>query len=187
MTYQSNRKIVNLLAQSMATTGFAILAIAAIGLAATPNPQPGCPDGWIPRPPELNPALGKCVPNNLAPAGGFELQGKQRPDLTIKNFRFSPNAPQNVSIRVLNQGNGIAKPSKMKLVVRKINGTPVGREIEVNVPVFQPSESKNITIDASSILPGNVQLKDTSFRVDVDSSQLVKEVDETNNRMTHNQ
>ncbi|MBD1847714.1 hypothetical protein H6F89_30845 [Cyanobacteria bacterium FACHB-63] len=165
----------------------AALSMSAVSsIAATPNPQPGCPDGWVPRPPELNPALGECMPGGILPPGGGVIQKKLLPDLRIKNFQFFEKAPQSVRVQIINQGGAIAKPSQLRLTVTQIKGVKVNRVLEVKLPTFKPSQSSSFLVDASSILPKNIDLKDTTFRLKADATLVVSESDESDNVAFHN-
>ncbi|NDJ16963.1 CARDB domain-containing protein [Myxacorys almedinensis] len=164
----------------------AIALAASAGIAAPPNPHPGhCPDGWVPLPPGMNPALGDCMPDSFVQPGGGVVNNNQLPDLTIKTFNISKISPQKVSVQVLNKGNGIAKRSKLRLTVQQIKGTPVNRTIEAKLPFFKPSQSSTILVDASSILPKDVALSDTAFKLTLDSTNVVTESNESNNEALH--
>jgi hypothetical protein len=173
--------------QSLAIVGITALSISTSVLAATPNPQPGCPDGWVPRPPDLNPALGPCVPGSIQqPGGGTEPVKKALPDLKIQQVQFPANANQAVRVQVANTGNATAAPSVLRLTVRRINGTPVGRTMEVQLPSIQKNQAKSMAVNAKGILPLNVALKDTTFRLNLDITEIVSESDESNNETWHN-
>ncbi len=170
----------------IALSSVAALSMSAVSaIASASNPQPGCPDGWVPRPPELNPALGKCMPGNIAPASGGGIQQKQLPDLKIKSVQFSENAFQRVQVQVINQGNAIAKPSELRLTITQIKGTKVNRTIAVKLPTFKPYQSSSFWVDAGSILPNDVALKDTTFHLKADAALVVTESDEADNVASH--
>ncbi|MBD1857952.1 MULTISPECIES: CARDB domain-containing protein [Leptolyngbya] len=170
----------------IALSSVAALSMSAINaIAATPNPQPGCPDGWVPRPPELNPALGECMPGEIAPPSGGGILKKQLPDLKIRGYQFSERAPQSVRVQIINQGNTIAKPSNLRLTVTQIKGVKVNRMLEVQLPAFKPHQSSNFLVNASEILPSDVDLKDTTFRLKADATLLVNESDESDNVALH--
>lgn len=171
----------------IALSSVAALSMSAVSaIAAAPNPQPGCPDGWIPRPPELNPALGECMPGTITAPGGGVIQKKQLPDLKIRNFQFSEKAPQSIRVQVINQGNAIAKPSQLRLTVTQIKGVKVNRVLEVKLPMFKPLQSSSFLVDASGILPKNIDLKDTTFLLKADATLVVGESDESDNVALHN-
>ena len=170
----------------LALSSLAAFSLSAVNaIAATPNPQPGCPEGWIPRPPELNPALGECMPGSIAPNPGGGIQQKQLPDLKIKSVQFPGNAPQQVKVQVINQGNAIAKPSKLRLTITQIKGAKVNRTIEVKLPTFKPYQSSSFLVDAGSILPNDIALKDTTFHLKADAALVVTESDEADNVASH--
>lgn len=115
-------------------------------------------------------------------------KGPQRsqPDLRIRDVKFDRSNPKVVQVVVGNAGQGIAGASKLQLTVRRIHGTSVGRQTHVKTPPLKFSESAVILIDATSILPSSVMLKDTTFRLDADSDDAVNESNETNNLVWHN-
>lgn len=108
------------------------------------------------------------------------------PDLRIRDIRFADSQPRVVYVVVGNAGPVVANANVLRLTVRKINGISVGRTKEVAVPALAPAESKVIAIDAASILPASVDLKSTTFRLDVDITSIVQESDENNNLKWHN-
>jgi subtilase family serine protease len=112
---------------------------------------------------------------------------KGLPDLSINAYNFIPlNNDKALSVQVTNNGSKNSSACKLELTVRKINGTAVGRTISVNIPAIGAGETKLIAVDAASILPKNVSLKDTTFKIIVDSAKTVAESDETNNEKWHN-
>jgi len=74
----------------------------------------------------------------------------------------------------------------LELTVRKIGGTSVGRVTRATIPAIQPGKFVKILVNATSILPNNVNLKDTTFKVIADSTNINAESDETNNEKWHN-
>ena len=154
-------------------------------IAATP-PQGDCPDGWIPRPPELNPALGPCMPNTLAPKPqpGIRPIAIAKPDLIVKKYVIS--GPKSVRVYVANIGKGNAGKSFLGLTVRRINGTPVGRLTKVKVPPIAKGQGTWVSVNANSILPNAVALKSTTFRLDADFAKTITESNESNNTRWHN-
>ena len=151
-----------------------------------PNPRPGCPDGWIPRLAELNPALGPCMPGAIKqPTPGVYSQ-ILLPDLKVRQFQFLPRSKKMVRVQVVNYGKATAAPSILRLTVRRINGTPVGRVMEVKLPPIKKQQAKLVLVNAKSILPNSVALKDTTFRFNVDATKAVVESNESNNETWHN-
>jgi hypothetical protein len=55
------------------------------------------------------------------------------------------------------------------------------------VPALAPHKDAWIMIDAASILPKNVALEATSFKLNVDATNLLDESNESNNEALHNQ
>jgi hypothetical protein len=60
----------------------------------------------------------------------------------------------------------------IELTVRKIGDAAVGRVKTATIPVIQPGKFVKIPIDATTILPNAVNLKDTTFKVVADSSNI---------------
>lgn len=108
-------------------------------------------------------------------------------DLTIHEIRMPKPKPQTVHVIVKNDGTAAANASVLRLTIRKINGAAVARTLDANVPALAPGKTTVIVIDAASLLPNNVDLKDTTFRLDADATSVVNETDETNNLKWHNQ
>lgn len=109
-----------------------------------------------------------------------------QPDLMIKQFLFPPTNDKALRVHVVNQGNAASGACRLILTVRKINGTAVGRQTHVNIPALGPSKKVWLVIDAKSILPNNVSLQSTTFKLNADATGIVAESDETNNEVWHN-
>jgi hypothetical protein len=125
-----------------------------------------------------------CLPQTGEPQTGEPPLGKA--DLTVKNFAFSNTLEKNVKVQIANIGDIGSAPCVLRLTVRKINGTPVGRTTEIQLPAILPNQSKTVIIDTTQILPNNVALKDTTFKLNVDITSLVIESNEANNEKWHN-
>jgi hypothetical protein len=125
-----------------------------------------------------------CLPQSGEPQTGEPPLGKA--DLTIKTFVFSNTLEKDVKVQVANIGDIGSAPCMLRLTVRKINGTPVGRTTEIQLPAILPNQSKTVIIDTTQILPNNVALKDTTFKLNVDVTSLVIESNEANNEKWHN-
>ena len=172
---------------TIAIAGLAILSASTHVSAAPPDPQPGCPDGWVPRPQGVNPALGPCMPGNIQQGGGGNGTIQLAlPDLNIQQLQFVPTANQTLRVRVVNQGNANAPANVLRLTVRRINGTPVGRTMDVPLPAINQNQAKWVLVNAKEVLPTNVALKDTTFRLNVDVTSIVNEGNESNNETWHN-
>ena len=74
----------------------------------------------------------------------------------------------------------------LELTVRKIGNASVGRVKRGTIPVIQPGQFVKIPLDATSILPVAVNLKDTTLKVIADSTNLNAESNEGNNEKWHN-
>lgn len=106
-------------------------------------------------------------------------------DLNIEGFWFVQNH-KTVRVLVRNSGAVNSKICVLRLTVRKINGTPVGRVTEIKIPSIGAGKHVSFFINADSILPNNVALKDTTFKLNVDAGNVVDESNESNNEVWHN-
>lgn len=109
------------------------------------------------------------------------------PDLSIRQFLFPPTNDKALRVRVVNTGQAPSAACRLVLTVRKINGVAVGRTTYVNVPALAAGAADWLHIDAKSILPNNVSLQSTTFRLNVDATEIVAESNESNNEIWHNQ
>lgn len=108
------------------------------------------------------------------------------PDLVILIFEFDSSNDKALEIQVKNYGQKESQSCRLQLTVRKINGTPVSREIDQEIPSIQPGKTVKIVLDTKSILPNNVSLKDTTFKLFADATKIVPESNENNNEIWHN-
>ena len=109
-----------------------------------------------------------------------------QPDLRIKQFLFSPANDKTMKVHILNSGNALSQLCFLRLTVRKINGVPVGRVTEVKLPPLAPGKDTWLVINAKSILPNNISLESTTFKLNADATSIVGESDEGNNEVWHN-
>jgi len=109
-----------------------------------------------------------------------------QPDLKIAQFLFPPTNDKGLRVHVANVGGGNAGACILRLTVRKINGVPVGRVTEIPVPAIAAGTDTWLVVHADKILPKNVALKDTTFKLNVDATSTVAESDEANNEVWHN-
>lgn len=122
----------------------------------------------------------------LGGAGPIKIPGKKGlPDLTIQSFDFDPSNDKAVVVNVLNKGTIAKGAIKLELTIRKIGASAVGRKFSVDIDQIGPGQ-KAVTIDASTILPKNVRLQDTTFKIIVDATAIITESNETNNEIWHN-
>jgi subtilase family serine protease len=119
------------------------------------------------------------------PANAF-LKPLASPDLAIGSYEFAPTNDKVVRVRIVNRGNAPAAACRLLLTVRKINGVAVGRKTQINVPALAANKETWLLVNAKSILPNNVALEATTFRLNVDATELVNELDENNNEVWHN-
>lgn len=109
------------------------------------------------------------------------------PDLIVRGNEFEFVGNKAVNVYVSNNGDAPSKRCVVELTVRKIGDAAVGRVITARIPVIQPGKFVKIPMDATSILPNAVNLKDTTFKVIADSTNLNAESNEGNNEKWHNQ
>ena len=110
-----------------------------------------------------------------------------QPDLTIKQFLFPPTNDKALRVHVVNTGKAPSAACRLFLTVRKINGVAAGRQTHVTVPAMAAGADAWLHINAKSILPDNVSLQSTTFKLIVDATAIVAESNEANNEVWHNQ
>ena len=110
-----------------------------------------------------------------------------QPDLSIKEFLFPPTNDKALRVHVVNTGNAASTPCVLRLTVRKINAVAVGRVTEIKLLPIPPGKDRWVVIDAKGILPNNVSLESTTFKLNADATEKVAESDEANNEKWHNQ
>lgn len=103
------------------------------------------------------------------------------PDLIVRGNEFEFDGNKVVNVYVSNNGDAPSKRCILELTVRKIGGAAVGRVTTAKIPVIQPGKFVKIPVNATSILPNAVNLKDTTFKVIADSTNINAESNETNN------
>ena len=108
------------------------------------------------------------------------------PDLIVRGNEFEFVGNKMVNVYVSNNGDAPSKRCILELTVRKIGGTAVGRVTKATIPAIQPTKFVKIPVDATSILPNNVNLADTTFKVIADSTNINAESNEGNNEKWHN-
>ena len=109
-----------------------------------------------------------------------------KPDLIVKEYQFAPTNNKGLRVRVANIGNVGAGACVLRLTIRRINGVAVGRTMDMNVPAIAAGADDWITFIADGILPKPVDIKDTTFRLNVDVTTVVNESKENNNEKWHN-
>lgn len=160
----------------------ALVTLSASSVIAAPlQAQDQCPDGWEPSP---SPAV-ECQPGSFTHQTPRPLRFR-RADLKVRQYRFSRIGQKRIKIQIANVGRRAARPTILRLTVRHIDGTPVGRKLQIKVPVIRGHQTQWVRLNAAQILPKTVALKDTTFRIDVDSTNVVKESNERNNTTWHN-
>ena len=125
--------------------------------------------------------------NNVAPLSSSILSlHAPMPDLIVRGNEFEFVGDKMVNVYVSNNGDAPSKACRLELTVRKIGNASVGRTTKATIPAIQPGKFVKIPVDATSILPKAVSLKDTTFKAVADSTNLNAESDEGNNEKWHN-
>lgn len=109
-----------------------------------------------------------------------------KPDLVIREYQFAPTNNKGLRVNVANVGNSAAGACRLRLTIRKIKGASVGRTMEMDVPSIAAGADAWVTFIADSILPNDVDIKDTTFKLNVDVNNAVNESKEGNNEKWHN-
>jgi hypothetical protein len=108
------------------------------------------------------------------------------PDLWVRQYQFAPTNDKAVRVQVANRGDAASTACRLEITIRKINGNAVGRTLYRVIQPIQPGQGDWVLVDAKNILPNNVSLKDTTFKLIADARNQVSESDETNNEKWHN-
>jgi hypothetical protein len=103
------------------------------------------------------------------------------PDLRVKQFRFARGSTSLLEVEVANDGRADAGPAVLRLTIRKIGGSTVGRTTQVPLDGVPMGTTSWTTVDAARLLPRGVELRATAFTLNVDSANTVTESDEANN------
>jgi hypothetical protein len=161
------------------------------GVAADPNDPPQRGKGKVTGRPPTSPAVTQPPSVSQKSAGGRSAESGPtinlaQPDLMIKQFLFPPTNDKAVRVQVLNQGNAASVECRLILTIRKINGTAAGRQTHVAIPSLAPGKTVWLVVDAKTILPNNVSLEATAFKLNADATGIVAESDEDNNEVKHN-
>jgi len=147
-------------------------------------------DRQTPRPTIVSPSIPQRRPSGGRPESA-PTRVPTRPtsignaDLEVSAIRFAIRQPQLAVAVVKNIGEGPARPSVLRLTVRKIGSVSVGRTKDFRVPSIAAGKSTSVNVDASSVLPNGVRLRSTTFRLDADNTKVVAEPDEANNLKWH--
>jgi subtilase family serine protease len=138
--------------------------------------------------PARNPAPGEdAAGNNVAALATSSLSSRPAmPDLIVRGNEFEFVGNKMVNVYVSNNGDAPSKRCILELTVRKIGDSRVGRVKRATIPAIQPGQFVKILVNATSILPNAVNLKDTTFKVIADSTNLNAESNEGNNEKWHN-
>jgi subtilase family serine protease len=74
----------------------------------------------------------------------------------------------------------------LELAIRKINGSAVTRTAFETIPALKPGKEEWVIVNTTGILQAAISLKDTTFRLIVDETNIVAESNENNNETWHN-
>lgn len=124
------------------------------------------------------------VPSNTANAHD-KHEAPAKADLLIREFVF-PIGDKSIRVRIVNAGGAASTLCILRLTVRKIQGVPAGRVVEIKLPRLAAGEAKWLVVNAASVLPKNVSLESTTFKLNADATSIVTESDEANNEVWHN-
>lgn len=108
------------------------------------------------------------------------------PDLIVRGNEFEFVGNKAVNVYVSNNGDAPSTRCILELTVRKIGDAAVGRVKRATIPAIQPGKYVKIPVNATSILPNAVNLKDTTFKVIADATNIITESNENNNEKWHN-
>ena len=132
----------------------------------------------------------------VAPARSFErgdgvalpasTSNAAAPDLIVRGNEFEFVGNKTVNVYVSNNGDVASTRCVLELTIRKIGDASVGRVKRATIPAINPGQFVKIPVDATSILPAAVNLKDTTFKVVADATNLNAESNEGNNEKWHN-
>jgi hypothetical protein len=106
-------------------------------------------------------------------------------DLRIVEFAFTADNDKAVRVHIVNTGGAVSALCILRLTVRKIDGVPAGRVTEVRLPPLAAGKHKWLVVNAKSILPDNISLESTTFKLNADATSIVAESDEANNEVWH--
>ena len=108
------------------------------------------------------------------------------PDLIVRGNEFEFDGNKAVNVYVSNNGDAASARCVLELTIRRIGAASAGRVKRATIPAIQPGKFVKIPVDATSILPAAVNLKDTTFKVIADSTNVNAESNEGNNEKWHN-
>lgn len=135
-----------------------------------------------------NPLFDNDVENNNAAPPSTSTVGLKAPmpDLIVRGNEFEFVGNKMVNVYVSNNGDAPSKRCVLELTVRKIGDASVGRVTRATIPALQPGKYAKILVNATNILPNAVNLKDTTFKVVADTTNINAESNEGNNEKWHN-
>jgi CARDB len=115
-----------------------------------------------------------------------ESRSEALPDLRVRTFEFLAKRKSSLRVQIANYGLAEAAICSLLLTVRQSDGVSAQRATRVRVPPIPAGKYEWVSIDALSILPKTMSLQDTTFRLEVDATQVVRELDESNNQIWYN-
>ncbi len=114
-------------------------------------------------------------------ANSFTIKTAKASDLRIRQVKFSGTNDKLMSVQVYNGGNADAPATRFLLAIGEIDGVNVDRKRNFKMPPLAKRDFVWVKIDASSLLPNNISLKSTVFKLMVDMPDIINESNETNN------
>ena len=108
------------------------------------------------------------------------------PDLIIRQYEFVSTNDKRLRVQIVNDGKAASKPCRLELAIRKLNGAAATRMAYETIPALRPGKEEWVILSATGILPSATSLKDTTFRLTVDDTNIVAESNEDNNEAWHN-
>ena len=108
------------------------------------------------------------------------------PDLKIRQYEFDSYNDKRLRVQIVNDGKAASSACRLELAIRKVNGSAVTRTAFETIPALKPGQEEWVTLNAVGILPSATSLKETTFRVTADETNIVAESNEDNNETWHN-
>jgi hypothetical protein len=133
-----------------------------------------------------NSVFDSAVNNNAAPPSTSIVELNAAPDLIVRGNEFEFVGNKTVNVYISNNGDAPSVRCVLELTVRKIGDAAVGRVTKATIPGIQPGKFVKIPVNATNILPNAVNLKDTTFKVVADTTNVNAESNENNNEKWHN-
>jgi subtilase family serine protease len=108
------------------------------------------------------------------------------PDLKIRQYEFDSYNDKRLRVQIANDGKAVSSACRLELAIREVNGSAVTRTAFETIPALKPGKEEWVTLNATGILQSATSLKDTTFRITADETNIVAESNEDNNETWHN-